>query len=147
ADEVHRITSGVQCVRRIIKLHSRNPEDCRYALVDQRVCQQLAACGICHVLPLVPLCMIDCIRYIELLQTDDCRRLAASSVHKTLRIVRRSAHVESRAERRTQIVVSNPGDIHTFHRVAPSTSVADRVVTEVEAMIKSGPLEPGYRIG
>lgn len=44
-------------------------------------------------------------------------------------------------------MVNSPGDAHTFQRVAPSTSVADRVVAEVETMIKSGPLEPGYRIG
>lgn len=38
-------------------------------------------------------------------------------------------------------------DARTFQRVAPAQSVADRVVTEVEAMIKAEDLAPGHRIG
>lgn len=38
-------------------------------------------------------------------------------------------------------------EARTFQRVAPAQSVADRVVTEVEAMIKVQALAPGHRIG
>ncbi|MGJ0390542.1 FadR/GntR family transcriptional regulator [Microbacterium sp. CGR1] len=38
-------------------------------------------------------------------------------------------------------------DARTFQRVAPAQSVADRVVSEVEAMIKAEELTPGHRIG
>jgi GntR family transcriptional repressor for pyruvate dehydrogenase complex len=44
-------------------------------------------------------------------------------------------------------VASTQDDARTFQRVAPAQSVADRVVTEVEAMIKSEGLAPGHRIG
>ena len=44
-------------------------------------------------------------------------------------------------------MASTQDDARTFQRVAPAQSVADRVVTEVEAMIKSEGLAPGHRIG
>lgn len=44
-------------------------------------------------------------------------------------------------------MASTQEEARTFQRVAPAQSVADRVVTEVEAMIKTEGLEPGHRIG
>jgi DNA-binding FadR family transcriptional regulator len=44
-------------------------------------------------------------------------------------------------------VATTQDEARTFQRVAPAQSVADRVVTEVEAMIKTQGLEPGHRIG
>lgn len=44
-------------------------------------------------------------------------------------------------------MATTPDEARTFQRVAPSQSVADRVVTEVETMIKAEGLAPGHRIG
>lgn len=44
-------------------------------------------------------------------------------------------------------MATNQEEAHTFQRVAPAQSVADRVVAEVEAMIRNQALAPGHRIG